>query len=220
MRENSLILWYSWVIVGFLLGSIMFSRLLPKLLKGKDITKDAPDRNPGAANVFATCGIAMGLLCLGLDMLKGFLPVFMACQRLDVSRMLFAAVMIAPVLGHAVGLFNRFHGGKCIATAFGVLLALLPISRIVLLLAGLYIFFSVGVKIKPNRYRSILVFTLFGVVSVAYFLLHGQQSLAVGCGMLAVIGVVKHTRWFSVVPADEGAEDNAPVAEESRHSDR
>lgn len=216
MREHETLLWYSWIIGGFLLGSIMFSRLLPKLLTGKDITKDSPDRNPGAANVFAACGVAMGLLCLGLDMLKGFLPVFMACRQLDISQMLFSAVLVAPVLGHAVGLFNHFRGGKCIATAFGVLLALLPVSPIVLLLAGLYIFFSVFVKISPNRRKSILVFSLFGIAASVCFLWSGQRSLALGCGLIGVIGVLKHTHRFSVVPGEELSEEASTVPEEQK----
>lgn len=216
MREHETLLWYSWIIGGFLLGSIMFSRLLPKLLTGKDITKDSPDRNPGAANVFAACGIGMGMLCLGLDMLKGFLPVFMACRQLDISQMLFSAVLVAPVLGHAVGLFNHFRGGKCIATAFGVLLALLPVSPIVLLLAGLYIFFSVFVKISPNRRKSILVFSLFGIAASVCFLWSGQRSLALGCGLIGVIGVLKHTHRFSVVPGEAPSEEASTVPEEQK----
>lgn len=218
MKPHELLLWYSWIIGGFLLGGIMFSRLLPKLLMGRDITKDTPDQNPGAANVFATCGAAMGLLCLALDLLKGFLPVYMASRSLDAAQLLFAAVLVAPVLGHAVGLFNHLHGGKCISTAFGVLLALLPVSRIIFLLAGLYIFFSVFVKINPNRRKSILVFTLFGIISVIYFVLNGQQSLALGCGMIGIIGVLKHTHRFSVVPDDEPEEEAPPVPEENKNS--
>lgn len=217
MAKDDLLLWYSWILGGFLLGGIMFSRLLPKLLKGRDITESSPDRNPGAANVFAACGVAMGLLCLALDMLKGFLPVFMASRSLDTAKLLFAAVLVAPVLGHALGLFNHLRGGKCIATAFGVLLALLPGSRIVLLLAGLYIFFSVFVRISPNRRKSILVFALFGIISVLYFMLCGQRSLALGCGLIGLIGVAKHTRRFSVIPADEPSEGSAPVPEEHQH---
>lgn len=216
MRAQVL-LWYPWILGGFLLGSIMFSRLLPKLLLGKDITEDTPDHNPGAANVFATCGVTMGLLCLGLDLMKGFLPVYMAGQRLDMSRLLFAAVMTAPVLGHAIGLFNHFRGGKCIATAFGVLLALLPASRIVLLLAGLYIFFSIGVKITPNRRKSILVFALFGLGAAGYLLASGQQSLAVGCALIAAIGVVKHTHHFCTVPEDELPPEPMPEENQIRN---
>ena len=209
MQSKELLILVSLIIGGFLLGSIMFSSLLPKLLMGRDICKLGSDHNPGSANVFVNCGIPMGMLCLSLDLLKGALPVFIACKLLDTSRAYFAVIMVAPVLGHAVGFFNRFHGGKCIATFFGVLLGMLPVSRIVFLLAILYIFFSVCVKIKPNRCRSIVAFTLFGIVSTVFFLHNGQFSFAGGCSIISFIAIAKHTKRFCFVPEDELPTDSS-----------
>ena len=136
------LIWLALILGGFMLGSVMFSRILPRLIKGKDVTKLSDDGNPGAANVFSTCGIVLGMLCLLLDMGKGFAPVLLAQHLVDIHSMRFSAVLIAPVLGHALAPLNHFRGGKCIATAFGVTLALLPTTCIVLVLAGLYIAFS------------------------------------------------------------------------------
>ncbi len=153
------LIWLALILGGFMLGSVMFSRILPRLIKGKeDVTKLSDDGNPGAANVFSTCGIVLGMLCLLLDMGKGFAPVLLAQHLVDIHSMRFSAVLIAPVLGHALAPLNHFRGGKCIATAFGVTLALLPTTCIVLVLAGLYIAFSTVLKISPNRIRSIVTF--------------------------------------------------------------
>ena len=84
-----------------------------------------------------------------------------------------------------------------------MLLGLIPTSYIVLVLAGLYIFFSVAVKISPNRYRSMLTFLLFGSVCAIHFLRAGQYSLALGGCLVAAIAFLRHTRCFSTVPADE-----------------
>ena len=73
-----------------------------------------------------------------------------------------------------------------------------------LFLAGLYIFFSVAVKIRPHRLRSILVFALYGLSAAVFYSLHGEGALALGCGMIAVTGVLRHTRRFCV------AEDEKP----------
>ena len=124
--HNEIFLWCALIIGGFLCGSIMFSRLLPLLIAGKDVSAESSDRNPGAANAFSACGVAIGMLCLLLDMLKGFLPVLLGRLLLNTNDLLFAAVIVAPVLGHAIAPLNRFHGGKCIATAFGVTIALMP----------------------------------------------------------------------------------------------
>ena len=80
MTGNEALLTFALIAGGFLLGGVMFSRALPKLLTGKDVCALRADKNPGAANVFAVCGVPMGLLCLALDMLKAYLPVSLAAQ--------------------------------------------------------------------------------------------------------------------------------------------
>ena len=112
MTGNEALLTFALIAGGFLLGGVMFSRALPKLLTGKDVCALRADKNPGAANVFAVCGVPMGLLCLALDMFKAYLPVSLAAQYLDTQSVWFALALAAPVLGHAVGVFNGFHGGN------------------------------------------------------------------------------------------------------------
>lgn len=188
-------LWALMIGGGFLAGGVMFSKLIPKLLTNADICEASDDKNPGAYNAFAHCGKKIGSLCLILDVLKGLVPVLLCCLLLNPENMLFSLVMLAPVLGHAVGLFNRFHGGKCIAVSFGVLFGILPVTRFaLLLLAVLYIFFSTVVKIHPNSKRSILVYLLFGVGSYVFLKFHGLLSLAVGCALIAVTVIVKHLK--------------------------
>ena len=81
------------------------------------------------------------------------------------KNLLFSLVMIAPVLGHAVGMFLSFRGGKSIATTFGVMIALLPVSKIGILLAVIYIVLAGIIRIKPNRKCSIITFSIFGAIS-------------------------------------------------------
>lgn len=83
MTGNEALLTFALLAGGFLLGGVMFSRALPKLLTGKDVCALRADKNPGAANVFAVCGVPMGLLCLALDMFKAYLPVSLAAQYFD-----------------------------------------------------------------------------------------------------------------------------------------
>ena len=161
----------------------------------------------GVASTLALILTNIPMRIVALDMLKAYLPVSLAAQYLDTQSVWFALALAAPVLGHAVGVFNGFHGGKCIASAFGAMLALaltgVSLSGL-LLLAGLYIFFSVAVKIRPHRLRSILVFALYGVSAAVFYSLRGEGALALGCGMIAVTGVLRHTRRFCV------AEDEKP----------
>ena len=192
LSKTSVWSWLLAVILGFLSGSMLYSKHIPRLFLHKNICVNAPDQNPGASNVFSSCGIGWGLLCLALDMFKAYLPVRLAMQTLDMNSFWFAAVMAAPVAGHAIGIFDGFHGGKCIAASFGVMLALLDKTPIGLLLAALYIFFSTIRKITPNRRRSIVTFTLFGILSFAILLYQGKASLALGTQAISGIAVSRH----------------------------
>ena len=182
-------------LAGFLCGSVLFSSLLPKWFLGKDIQALSDDGNPGCTNVFIHCGPMWGVLCLSLDMLKAFLPVCIGYYLLGTESLLFALVMAAPVLGHALAPFNHFHGGKCIASAFGTLLALFPVTHIVLLLAALYIVFSTVLKIQPNRIRSLAVFGLFGLIALISLMHSSQYSVAIGCLLLSLVTIWRHSRY-------------------------
>ena len=184
------------IVGGFLMGGIMFSQILPQKIMHKDIQAISDDHNPGATNVFVNCGVGLGLTCLALDLLKGLIPVFLACIFLDRENMLFGIVMAAPVLGHAIAPFHHFHGGKCIATSFGELLGLLPFHRIGLLLAALYIFFSTILKIQPNRIRSLVVYSLFGLLSAILLTYSEDYSIALGCILISLVAIFKHSRYF------------------------
>lgn len=192
MSIQQMFIWLCIISCAFLCGSVMFSRIIPKALMKKDICLLSPDANPGAANVFTYCGIRMGLLCLFMDMAKGYFPVYIAYKVFGTGSLLFALVITAPVLGHAIAPFDKIRGGKCIATAFGVLLALLPVTRCILILAGLYILFSTIIKINPNSKRSVVTFSLFGLISFVFLIIKGLIPIAAGCILISTIAVYKH----------------------------
>ncbi len=193
---NNIFLWLFFIAFGFLSGSIMFSRIIPLKIYGIDIEKEGSDSNPGSANVFMKVGVSAGFLCLFLDIIKGFLPVYLAVKFMNTESLFFAAMLASPVLGHALAPFNRFHGGKCIATSFGELLGILPVTYAVVLLAALYILFSTVFKISPNRIRSIVTFSIFGFTALVVLVLIGKTSIAFGCFFISLTAVIKHTKYF------------------------
>ena len=87
-------------IAGFLSGGVLYSYHVPKLLCGVDVVADSPDHNPGMTNAMKLCGVPVGLLCLALDMAKGFLPVFAALRFLRIEDPWLAPVLalIVPYL--------------------------------------------------------------------------------------------------------------------------
>ncbi len=115
---------------SYLLGSIPTGYIIGSLA-GVDIRK-VGSGNVGATNVARVVGKKRGLLTLIADVTKGFLPVFVA-GRLGLSHTAVALVAIAAFLGHLYPVFLKFQGGKGVATALGVLLALAPMATVVLI---------------------------------------------------------------------------------------
>lgn len=201
MSIGTVLQYFGLIIGGFLLGGIMFSWFVPSIIKNIDICDLSADHNPGSANVFTSCGWKMGLLCLLLDMAKGFIPVFSAYRLLELNtdNLLFAAVMTAPIMGHAIAPFCKKGGGKCIAPAFGVMVALLPTTRVGLILAALYISLSTVARINPIRIRSIITFAIFGVLSEGMAVYNGRYAIGLGCILISLTVIVKHLRRFCVM---------------------
>lgn len=184
--------WMLLIVGGFLFGSIMFCEIIPKKVLHKDICEISVDNNPGAFNVFKHCGKKIGIPCLLLDVLKGIIPVLLASLLMDTHSIAFSFVLVAPALGHAVGLFNQFHGGKCIAVSFGIMLGLLPVTyKPLVTLIALYVLFSTVIKIKNAAIRSIIVYVVFAVVICTVLGMSGNIYAAVGCGLLALLPIVK-----------------------------
>ena len=134
------------------------------------------------------------MLCLLLDMAKGAVPVFLASKSLGTEELLFAVVMTAPVLGHAYSPYEQFSGGKCIATVFGVWIALFSVTYMGWMLAGLYILFSTIVRIPSHRLRSRIVFSLFALLAVPVLLFQGHFAIAIGGFAISVLPIIKHKK--------------------------
>ena len=192
----TILYWSVAIAGGFLSGSVMYSKILPKIFVHKDICRLSDDRNPGAFNVFSQCGAKLGAVCLLFDLAKGLVPVLLAALFLDVDSPVFAFVMVAPVCGHAVGIFNRFRGGKCISCSFGVMLGITPVTWIVLVLAALYIMFSAPIRIRSHTVRSVAVFGLFALISAVILCLRKLLCVAIGCAAVSALVIFKHFPFF------------------------
>lgn len=176
-------------VLGYLSGSVLYAYYLSLWLRGIDITADAADGNPGVFNCVAHAGKPIGLTALVCDLLKGALPVLLAVHMVDPGQWPFALVLAAPVAGHAFSIFRRFDGGKAITVTFGVTAGLLPMWLPLALLASSYLFFTLIVKVKPNRCRSIIAFLCFGM-GIAVWMFGTPVSL--GCILASVIVVARH----------------------------
>ncbi len=168
-----------WVLplAAYVVGSIPFGLVVGRL-KGVDIRQHGSG-NIGATNVARVVGKPYGLLTLILDLLKGFLPTWVAGHMGGVEMV--AATGAAAVLGHCFSIFLKFRGGKGVATAAGVFAAVSPAA----LGAALLVF---GAGVGLTGFVSVGSLAAALTLPVALHLLHAPgQLLAMGWVLAAVV---------------------------------
>jgi glycerol-3-phosphate acyltransferase PlsY len=115
------------VLLSYLVGSLSFAVITSRLMGLAD-PRSYGSKNPGATNVLRSGNKKAAALTLLLDALKGLLPVLLAAwvgERFGLwGAGTVAACGLAAFLGHLYPVFFGFQGGKGVATALGVLLAL------------------------------------------------------------------------------------------------
>src|SRR6185312_2603525 len=113
-------------VVAYLIGSVSFAVIVSAAM-GLDDPRSYGSGNPGATNVLRSGNKVAAILTLLLDALKGVVAVLVAralAPRLGFGEATIALAGLASFLGHLYPIFFRFQGGKGVATAAGVLLAL------------------------------------------------------------------------------------------------
>src|SRR5713226_2470953 len=118
---------------AYLLGSIPFGLLLTKLFGGGDVRKSGSG-NIGATNVARVVGPLAGVLTLVFDTAKGMAAVRLAGRFTGEGATWMMIAALAVLLGHCFPVWLKFRGGKGVATALGVFLALCPLAAVSALL--------------------------------------------------------------------------------------
>src|SRR5689334_15331585 len=113
------------VATGYLLGSCPWGYWLVRVFHGEDIRAHGSG-GIGATNVWRAYGRRLGLVVVALDVAKGFVPAFWGVHA--VSSLCGILAGAAAMAGHARPVFLRFEkGGKMVATAGGVVIAVAPL---------------------------------------------------------------------------------------------
>jgi glycerol-3-phosphate acyltransferase PlsY len=113
------------IIGAYLLGSVPTAYLVAKWRRGIDIRRFGSG-NVGAANIVAVGSRWSSLIVIVFDLAKGFVPVFVAKQVIDLQQYQQITVGLAAIAGHNWPVFLRFNGGRGILAALGVVFALAP----------------------------------------------------------------------------------------------
>ena len=127
------------ILAAYLLGSIAFGIVVSKLFKLPD-PRTVGSGNPGATNVLRSGKKSAAVLTLLGDGFKGWFPVWLAMQPDGGVMWITSAVAIAVFFGHLYPIFHQFKGGKGVATALGVMLAISPSLALAALMTWAVVF--------------------------------------------------------------------------------
>jgi len=116
-----------WVLAAYLLGATPTSYLAAKLGRGIDL-REHGSKNLGATNVYRVLGWKYAIPVGLVDVAKGAVPVVLFGRWAAGPEWLPVALGIAAVMGHVYSPYVRFQGGKGVATAAGMFLALGPLA--------------------------------------------------------------------------------------------
>ena len=183
------------IAIGYASGSLPWGLWLGRVLRGVDV-RTLGSGNLGATNVYRSLGPGIGIATLVLDMAKGALPVWLVpgsplgagfpagpewCR---------VAVGLAAIAGHMWTVFAGFKGGKGVATAAGVLLALSPPAFgvfVAVFVAAVAVtrYISVGSMLGALAFALTLGFTrgfghpaaIFGAVVTVLVILRHRENI-------------------------------------------
>jgi acyl phosphate:glycerol-3-phosphate acyltransferase len=178
------------VVLAYLLGSIPFGYLLVLIFRKEDI-RTKGSGNIGATNVVRSGAKGLGALTFLLDAAKGYVAVFAPGWLLGDwfgGPNLHAVAALFAVLGHMYPVWLRFKGGKGVATAFGVFLALSPIAALI----GLGIFLVVFLIWRYVSLASIVSAVVFPVAALWFARGQATPLLIAVVIFLPLLVIVKH----------------------------
>ena len=171
------------LLAAYLLGSISFAMVAAKVFKLAD-PRTFGSGNPGATNVLRTGNKKAALFTLIGDALKGWVAVFVA-QQAGMGDNLIALVALAVFLGHLYPVFLKFKGGKGVATAAGVLLALDPILGLLTVATWLVVAYAF-------RYSSLAAVLAALAAPLYAALMAGASNQTIVVGLISMALVGKH----------------------------
>jgi glycerol-3-phosphate acyltransferase PlsY len=118
------------LVLAYLIGATPTSYVAGRLGRGIDLRQHG-SHNLGATNVYRVLGWRYAIPVGVIDMVKGVVPVAILGPWSNGPAWFTVALGIAAVLGHMASPYVQFRGGKGVATAAGVFLALAPFAVVI-----------------------------------------------------------------------------------------
>jgi glycerol-3-phosphate acyltransferase PlsY len=175
------------IVAAYLAGAIPFGLLIGRFA-GADV-RLVGSGNIGATNVGRVLGKKLGFLTLLCDVAKGFLPVWTAAHLLPPAaanrELMVVSCGLAAVVGHMFPLYLQFRGGKGVATALGVFLAISPWS--ILISVGIFV-----ATVAASGYVSVGSLAASALIPLWLWLLGESSVILMVAAVIAVLIWCKH----------------------------
>ena len=169
---------------GYLIGSVSSAIVVSALLRLPD-PRTSGSRNPGATNVLRLGSKIGALLTLAGAIAKGLLPVLAVSCWISDHALLLAATGLGAFLGHLFPLYFKFAGGKGVATALGVVLAIHPLVALIQIATWLLV-------ALVFRYSSLAALVTAAATPLYLWLAGDETSFIVLGAVLAVLLFWRH----------------------------
>ncbi len=172
---------------AYLIGSLSFAVMVSRFMGLAD-PRSYGSKNPGATNVLRSGNKAAALLTLAFDALKGYVPVLLVLvygPGFGLGPTTAAFVGLAAFVGHLWPVFFRFHGGKGVATAAGVLMAFNP-------WLGLATLLSFAIIVAFSRYASLASIVAAAFAPFYQALIWGVQPALLAMVAMSLLLIWRH----------------------------
>ena len=172
------------ILFAYLVGSVSSGIIVSQIFNLPD-PRTIGSKNPGATNVMRSGNKKAAIFTLLGDLLKAILVLTLA-EYLGFNDLIIVCVALAVLIGHIYPIFYKFQGGKGVATAIGILIALnfklaLIVASIWLLVFGIW------------RYSSLAaIVAVISAPIIAIFILRDQSLYCIAFSFITIIILFKH----------------------------
>ena len=173
-------------LTGYLIGSLSSAILVSRLLRLPDPRKSG-SLNPGTTNVLRLGSKIDAALTLLGDIAKGFVPILAINNWISDDPILLATLGIGAFIGHIFPIYFKFIGGKGVATALGIFLAINPLVASIQIITWLIVVIIL-------RYSSLAAIVTAMATPIYFWWFDNEMSLIVFSAFISILLLFRHKK--------------------------
>ena len=171
------------IILSYFFGAIPSGVWIGKIFKNIDV-RDYGSKNSGATNSYRVLGAKLGIAVLIIDVLKGFIPLYIA-SKFNLAYNDLVILGLVAILAHTFSCVISFKGGKGVATSLGVFLFLAPVITLILLVIFILVVYF-------TKYISLGSITAAFLLPIFTFFTHRDTYLFTLSVVIAIFVIYRH----------------------------